>query len=63
MMWGCMTAQGVGYACRINGRMGAQLYTHILSDEFLQALDYYQLEAREVIFQHDNDPKHTSILT
>jgi len=30
MIWGCMTAQGVGYACHIDGNMNAELYTNIL---------------------------------
>ena len=60
MIWGCMTAQGVGYACQINGTLDAKLYTHILDDELLQSLEYYQLEVDKIIFQQDNDPKHTS---
>jgi RNAse (barnase) inhibitor barstar len=60
MMWGCMTAQGVGYACRINGGMDAQLYTRILDDEFLKTLEYHGLEMDKIIFQQDNDSKHTS---
>jgi transposase len=59
-MWGCMTAQGVGHACRIDGNMDAELYTQILEDEFLGTLEYYGLEADKIIFQQDNDPKHTS---
>jgi len=62
MIWGCMTAQGVGYACRIDGHMNAELYTGILGDEFLQSLDYYGMEVNKIIFQQDNDPKHTSQL-
>ena len=60
MMWGCMTAQGVGHACRIDGGMDARLYTHILGDEFLQTLAYYGLNKKEITFQQDNDSKHTS---
>ena len=60
MMWGCMTAQGVGHACRIHGDQDAQLYTCILQDEFLQTLSYYRLDVDKVVFQHDNDSKHTS---
>jgi transposase len=62
MMWGCMTAQGVGYACRIDGGLDAKLYTNILDDEFLKSLEYYGLEIDKIIFQQDNDPKHTSRL-
>jgi hypothetical protein len=62
-MWGCMTAQGVGHACRIDGHLDAQLYTHILGDEFLGTLEDYGLEKDEIVFQHDSDPNHTSRLT
>jgi transposase len=62
MMWGCMTAKGVGYACKIDGRMDAELYKSILEDDLLQTLEYYDLEPSEIIFQQDNDPKHTSKL-
>jgi hypothetical protein len=60
MIWGCMTAQGVGYACRIDGRMDGELYTRILDDELLQSLEFYGLGVDEVVFQQDNDSKHTS---
>jgi hypothetical protein len=60
MLWGCMTADGVGYSCRIDGRMDAELYTRILGDEFIRTLDYYGLDKRRIIFQQDNDSKHTS---
>jgi hypothetical protein len=62
MIWGCMTAKGVGFACRIDGRMDAELYTHILSEEFLDTVEHYGLETNDIIFQQDNDPKHTSRL-
>eukprot|EP01099_Mayorella_cantabrigiensis_P002717 TRINITY_DN2199_c0_g1_i2.p1 TRINITY_DN2199_c0_g1~~TRINITY_DN2199_c0_g1_i2.p1 ORF type:complete len:282 (-),score=34.38 TRINITY_DN2199_c0_g1_i2:166-1011(-) len=60
MMWGCMTSKGVGYSCRIDGTMDAKLYTSILKDELLPTLDYYQMGKEDIIFQQDNDPKHTS---
>ena len=60
MMWGCMTAQEVGYACCIDGHMDSELYTNILGDEFLQSLEYYGMDVNKIIFQQDNDPKHTS---
>jgi transposase len=60
MLWGCMTAQGVGYAARIDGRMDAQLYAEILGDDFIKTLKDYELDMDEIIFQQDNDPKHTS---
>ena len=60
MVWGCMTPQGVGYMCKIEGRMDAELYTTILQDDLLATVEFYGLDREELIFQQDNDPKHTS---
>ena len=62
MVWGCMTPQGVGYMCKIDGRMDAELYTSILQDGFLKTVEFYELDRADLIFQQDNDPKHTSKL-
>ena len=62
MIWGCMTSEGIGFACKIDGGMDAELYTTILKEDFLSTLEYYGLNRDEVIFQQDNDPKHTSRL-
>jgi transposase len=55
-----MTCHGAGYACMIDGNMDAELYTHILSDEFLKTLEYYGIDRSRIVFQQDNDSKHTS---
>ena len=60
MMWGCMCWEGVGFATKIEGRMDGPLYVQILRDELMQTLEYYGKEVDEVIFQQDNDSKHTS---
>ena len=60
MIWGCMTWEGVGLACKIDGKMDANLYTEILEDELQGTLQYYGKTPQDVIFQQDNDPKHTS---
>ncbi len=60
LMWGCMTSKGVGYASRIDTTMDQHLYKSILEDELMQTIDYYDLDSTKVIFQHDNDPKHTA---
>ena len=59
MMWGCMSWQGVGYATKIDGRMDGDLYLQILKDELLETLQFYGLDPADIIFQQDNDPKHT----
>jgi transposase len=60
MVWGCMTAQGVGYMCRIDGRMDAELYCSILDDHLDETIEWYGMDKDSTVFQHDNDPKHTS---
>ena len=60
MVWGCMTAHGVGYMCRIDGRMDGELYREIMEDHLFQTVDYYGMDRERFVFQQDNDPKHTS---
>src|SRR4030095_9616517 len=60
MVWGCMTWQGVGNLVRIDNGLDAQLYKDILHDDFLGSLEWYGLDKGDIIFQHDNDPKHTA---
>ncbi|GJP41591.1 hypothetical protein CLOM_g1247 [Closterium sp. NIES-68] len=62
MVWGCMTYEGAGFMCKIDGRMDGPLYRSILQDELKQTIDFFKLSPSEVIFQHDNDPKHRSRL-
>ena len=40
MMWGCMTWEGPGYACKIDGRMDADLYCKIMKDHLQGTLNY-----------------------
>ncbi|GES83505.1 hypothetical protein RCL_jg27759.t1 [Rhizophagus clarus] len=46
-IWGCLTSRGVDY----------------LYKDFMETLDYYELNVRDIIFMQDNDPKYTAILT
>ncbi|GES88198.1 IS630 family transposase [Rhizophagus clarus] len=62
-VWGCFTHLGVGYLCRIEGGLNGELYRQILEEDFLQTLEYYNLNPQTIIFQQDNDPKHTAKLT
>ena len=60
MMWGGMTWDGVGMACKIDGKMDANIYVQILEDELQRTLVDYGFTPEDIIFQQDNDPKHTS---
>jgi hypothetical protein len=59
MVWGCMLWDGPGYACRIDGRMDGDLYIKILEEDLQESLNYFDKDAGDVIFQQDNDSKHT----
>lgn len=60
MVWGCITAHGVGHLTRILEGLDQALYQEILSDEFLGTCEFYGLDSKKIIFQQDNDPKHTA---
>ena len=60
MVWGCMTWDGAGLACKIDGKMDADLYCKILEDELQGTLEYYDKSPSDIIFQQDNDSKHTN---
>jgi transposase len=59
-LWGCMTWRGIGYLSKIDNGLDAALYTTILGGELMSTLNWYGLEKADVVFQHDNDPKHTA---
>ncbi len=60
LLWGCMSAAGVGELLFIDGNMNSQMYCSILKEKMLPSL---RALGRRVLFQHDNDPKHTSKAT
>ncbi|KAG2468546.1 TC1A transposase, partial [Polypterus senegalus] len=62
MLWGYFSAAGTGRLVRIKGKMTAAMYRDILDENLLQsALDLRQ--GRRFIFQQDNDPKHTAMIS
>ena len=42
--------------------MDARLYCEILSDDLLGTLWDLEIDKKDIYFQQDNDPKHTSLL-
>ncbi len=57
---GCMSAAGVGELHFIDGITNSQMYCSILKEKMLPSL---RALGRCALFQHDNDPKHTSKAT
>ncbi len=60
MVWGCMSAASTGELQFIEGTMNANMYSDILKQRMLTSLRRLD---RRAVFQHDNDPKHTSKTT
>ena len=49
----------LGYACRIDGRIDGDFYVKIIKEDLMASIEYYGQSPEDVIFQQDNDPKHT----
>jgi transposase len=60
MVWGCVTSKGLGRLVCIEGNMDGKLYTEILNDDVLGSLRDLGINKKDIYFQQDNDPKHTS---
>ncbi|GES85657.1 IS630 family transposase [Rhizophagus clarus] len=48
---------------KIDGGLDAELYCQILDEDLMETLQYYELNVSDIVFQQDNDLKHTAILT
>jgi hypothetical protein len=53
-----MTVHGVGFMCRMEGKMDGSLFRETLEDELQGTVEYYEMDREDLIFQHDNDPEH-----
>ncbi|KAK4512807.1 uncharacterized protein ATC70_003515 [Mucor velutinosus] len=66
MLWSAITYAGVGWMCKINSNMNKALYKEILQNELEETITFsiekLGFSREQVIFQQDNDPKHTSNL-
>lgn len=62
MVWGCMSAKGVGNLQVVDGIMDQYKYINILKNNLQSSIIKMELPA-DYIFQQDNDPKHCAINT
>lgn len=60
MVWGCFSSKGVGKLVFIDEIMDMWLYLDILRNNLWESASIMGLD--HFIFQHDNDPKHSSKL-
>ncbi len=64
MFWSAITYAGVGWICKIEGTMDRYVYKSILEEDLSYTIQHTceQLNLRrdQIIFQQDNDSKHTS---
>ena len=56
-VWRCFTSRGIGYLCKIDGGLDAELYRRILKEDFMETFQYYELNVSNIIFQQNNDLK------
>jgi transposase len=63
MIWACMGWNGVGFLAKVEGRMDAKQYVvDILDHHVHQSITKLDIPEDQILFQQDNDPKHTSRL-
>lgn len=62
-VWSCMSWHGPGYITMIDETMDSQLYISILQEELKMSIEEWNITKEELVFQHDNDPKHTAKIT
>jgi hypothetical protein len=60
MVRGCIEWNGVGVLSEVEGQMDAEQYVAILEQGLLQIMEDSGIPEGDIIFQPDNDPKHTS---
>ena len=47
------------YACRMDGMTDGVPFIQILDDELQESFAHYSKSPQDIIYQQDNDPKHT----
>ena len=60
MVWACFSYKGLGNLVFIENKMNPYSYPDILKNNLFKSAQ--SMDLNEFIYQHDNDPKHTSNL-
>ena len=56
-VWGCMTSSGMGYMCKIEGKMTQARYLSMLQDGVMETIERCRFNP-----SRGNHPKHTAKL-
>lgn len=59
-VWSCITWSRVGYIVKLEGNMTKDVYETILEEDLMKTISDYAIDPKKIIFQHDNDSKHTA---
>jgi transposase len=59
-VWGCITSHGVGDLEWVEGNMESVHYVEVLDRYVIPSRDWYGMDPRTFIFQHDNSSVHTA---
>ena len=57
-VWGCVTSQGVGWACSLPEGIDGDTYLHILKEELQWTISLYFKDFKGVVFQQDGAGPH-----
>ncbi|KAG1581012.1 hypothetical protein G6F47_012523 [Rhizopus delemar] len=60
MVWSCLTWEGIGWIVDVGHRISSEGYLEVLKDDLFKTMRSYGLDSSKMVFQQDNDPKHTS---
>lgn len=60
IVWSCMSWHGVGYIVQIDETIDSDLNIRILDEDLNLSMDEWDIAKEELVFQHGNEPKHTS---
>ena len=59
-VWGVISWDGVGRLHRVKGNLDARQFVRIMRKSLLRSFNDAMVTPDEVVFQQDNDPKHTA---